>query len=193
MTVHGTMSGMAVRTAATVLVCFAACEPGEPLERLYVDDLAFFDQSVEQPPAPAPPSPPVVRGIPAPPAIARLVRDRLGAPEVTLFKLSKRIEDGVHLGYAIDDATRLEPAETQRLVALLADDEALLDGLDGCTCSALGVRIARGSDHVDFIIDCGNVSVSATSPVGALSTELGMFMTRVLPWHHGSDELAPCL
>ncbi|HEY5923402.1 MAG TPA: hypothetical protein VIV11_17100, partial [Kofleriaceae bacterium] len=137
--------------ALWITALLVACHEDEPLERLAAPPAVHINPAIAPPP-PAPPPPPPPRAIPAPPPLAALVRDRFGIPAVTL-RFNERTRE-------------LTDAEASRLVTRLAADDAFSDGINGCSCGGVEVRIARGSEHVDFSVDCGNVYLADRTHVG---------------------------
>lgn len=110
------------------------------------------------------------------------MRDRFGIPEITLYELESawnyEYVPPVHdfLGSVIIRSAKLEPAQAIELVERLARDDAFWDGYHGCACGSLGIRIARGREHVDFIVDCANVFVAGRRSVGTLASDLSDFV-----------------
>jgi hypothetical protein len=139
---------MFVPAVLIVALCVVGCREDEPLERLAPIDMHTFNTSPisrPTPPPPPPPPPPEPKPQPAPAPIAAFVRDRFGAPTVTLSFDGRTVE--------------LPEAQVRHFVARLAADDAFFDGMIGCSCGRIRVRIARGAEHVDFELDCGNVYV----------------------------------
>ena len=172
MNLHGRSFVLIIWALLLLVVVGGTCEvpPREPLERLQRHDLVAF--------AVPPPSRSHARGVAAPPEIAALVRDRFGAAEVTLFKLEKSIEEG---DYTVKDVMGLDAAETAPVFEVLAGDDPLGDAFYRCTCDALGVRLARGYERIDFVVDCGRVLFYGGEPFGALRTELDAYLDRAIP------------
>lgn len=162
---------MFAQAALIAVLTVAACHRDEPLEKLApVEPVRTFQASQPLQPPPPPP-PPAERARPAPPAIAALVRDRFGAPGVTLYTFAADGEPAF-LDRAVRRVVPLAPAHAAHVVGRLAADDAFGDGMNGCTCGGVGVRIARGEEHVDFIVDCGNVYLEGGAQVGTLADDV---------------------
>ena len=146
-------------TVVLFILTFAVgCEEAEPLEKLAPVGARPFVPAHKQAPAPPPPPPPPPRAMPAPPPLAALVRDRFGIPVVTLtFEERRRV---------------LTDAEASRLITRLAADDAFFDGINGCSCGGVDVRIARGDEHIDFSVDCGNVYLADRTHICTLASDI---------------------
>lgn len=165
---------MVVWRLVIMVMCASACDEAEPLERLAPRGVRTFEPNPWKNPPPPPPPPPRVKPVGPPPQIAALVRDRFGAPEVTLFELAYADDERAadFMGYVIVRSAKLELAQAVALVERLAGDESFMDGYDACACGRLGVRITRGSEHLDFVVNGTNVSVAGEGDVGALATDV---------------------
>lgn len=173
---------MFVRATAIVVLVVGACHDDEPLEKLVpVEPLRTFEAPHSLQPPPPPPPPPPPQAMPPPPAIAALVRDRFGAPSVTLYTFAPDGKGrGEFLGRAIRRSVPLAPAQAAKLIARLAADDAFMDGVYGCTCGGVGVRIEYGDDHVDFVVDCGNVYLADDEQAGSLAGDIVEYIDALL-------------
>ena len=154
---------MVVRAVVIVALVVSGCRNDEPLEKLAPSGMRTFEPTSR--PAPPPPPPPEAKAGPAPEPIGAFVRDRFGAPSVTLSFEQRSVE--------------LSASQARRLVERLAAHDAFFDGMNGCACGAVGVRIARAAEHVDFVVNCGNVYVGERH-VGVLAGDIIEYIDALL-------------
>lgn len=173
---------MVVRALLIVVLCTSACREDAPLERLSGDGASMFEVwPLGIPPPPPPPPPPHVTLVGPPPEIAAFVRHRFGLPEITFYELEYADEPPADnfMGHVIKRRARLEDAQVIALVDSLAGDEAFADASNLCSCGPLGVRISRGREHVDFIVDCANVYLNRPDEVGSLAPDVSELVDRL--------------
>lgn len=81
-----------------------------------------------------------------------------GDPIVRMFHLSERAAEDAFLGYGVVGRTRLEDREARNLVERLSGDNAFVDGGEyACVGDPIGLRVERGTDARDVVVDCGRM------------------------------------
>ena len=117
------------------------------------------------PPPPPPPPPPPLPSPQPPPDVIVAFLDAQAAAEspwaVIVFELAKARYDtpkrSRFLGYRVVRRTAVAPDRATELAQRLEQDTSYVDGDYGCFGDPFGVRVARGTAKLEFVVDCGHL------------------------------------
>jgi hypothetical protein len=158
-----------MRSCFAVVALLAGCRD-EPFERL-------------DPPNEPVPRPAAVQPVAPPPVeIASFLAEAAHTTQpwrVTINELADQPKGERFLGYQLRTIHVLAQPQAEALVARLALATSYNDSPVGCTGDPVGIGLARGSQAIEFVEDCGHIYLTELRHAGRwtmLSSETSRFI-----------------